>query len=176
MPIVRFQPGDVVADVPVGTLISQAALKAGIVDLELPCGGEGSCGLCKVELEGRDSPVLSCQSKVTSDIVVHLPDRREGARVVGDSHLLIDPALLPDPDHLTPLYRLQRITVPPASIEEHYSDWTRLTREVNRGNGGLPITCDLAVLQNLADDVRAAEGSVTVSMEELPVGLRVRNV
>ena len=32
--------------------------------------GEGSCGLCKVELEGRDTPVLACQTKVTSDIVV----------------------------------------------------------------------------------------------------------
>jgi ferredoxin len=48
MPSVRFQPANVVAEVPVGTLIHEAALRAGILDLELPCGGEGSCGLCKV--------------------------------------------------------------------------------------------------------------------------------
>ena len=75
MPSVRFQPANVVAEVPAGTLIHQAALRAGILDLELPCGGEGSCGLCKVELEGRETPVLACQTKVVSDIVVRLPDR-----------------------------------------------------------------------------------------------------
>ncbi len=49
---VRFQPADVVAEVPAGTLIHEAALRAGILDLELPCGGEGVCGLCKVEVGG----------------------------------------------------------------------------------------------------------------------------
>ena len=83
MPSVRFQPGDIVAEVPEGTLIHQAALRAGILDLELPCAGEGVCGLCKVGLEGRDAPVLACQTKVTSDIVVHLPSRLQAAKVMG---------------------------------------------------------------------------------------------
>jgi hypothetical protein len=42
MATVRFQPGDIVAEVPVGTLIHEAGLKAGILDLELPCGGRES--------------------------------------------------------------------------------------------------------------------------------------
>ncbi len=176
MPLVRFQPGNVTAEVPAGTLIHEAAFRAGILDLELPCGGEGSCGLCKVELEGRSSPVLACQTKITSDIVVRLPDRREGARVVGDSHQLVDPGLLPDQQHLTPLYRRRRIKVPPASIEEHYSDWTRLTREINRGNGGLPVSCELPVLQDLAEKLRTNDGNITLNVEELPAGLRVREL
>jgi hypothetical protein len=41
--------------------------------------------------------------------VVRLPDRSQtGARVLGDSHSLIDPGLLPDRDHLAPLYRRQQ--------------------------------------------------------------------
>ncbi len=56
--------------------------------------------------------------------------------MLGDSHSLIDPALLPDRDHLSPLYRHLRLTVPPASIEEHYSDWTRLIREMSRNGNG----------------------------------------
>ena len=56
MASVRFQPANVVAEVPVGTLIHEAALRAGILDLELPCGGEGSCGLCSVEVVGREYP------------------------------------------------------------------------------------------------------------------------
>ena len=177
MPSVRFQPANVVAEVPAGTLIHQAAIRAGILDLELPCGGEGSCGLCKVELEGRETPVLACQTKVVSDIVVRLPDREQpGARVLGDSHRLIDPGLLPDRRHLTPLYHHRRLSVPPASIDEHYSDWTRLTREINRGNGGLPVAGELPVLRQLAECLRVANGKVTIAVEESAAGLRVRQM
>jgi uncharacterized 2Fe-2S/4Fe-4S cluster protein (DUF4445 family) len=176
MPVVRFQPDDVAAEVPAGTLIREAALRAGIPDLELPCGGDGSCGLCKVEVEGQRTPVLACQSRITSDIVVRLPDRRQGARVVGDSHALIDPGLLPDAGRLTPLYRRLRLNVPPASVEEHYSDWTRLVREISRGNSSLPVTCDLPVLRRLAESVRAADGKITVNVEESVSELRVREV
>jgi uncharacterized 2Fe-2S/4Fe-4S cluster protein (DUF4445 family) len=176
MPVVRFQPDGVAAEVPEGTLIQEAALRAGILDLELPCGGDGSCGLCKVEVEGRHAPVLACQTRVTSDIVVRRPDRRRGAQVVGDSHSLVDPDLLPDLDHLTPLYRQLRLNVPLASVEEHYSDWTRLVREISRSNGSLPVTCDLSVLRRLAERLRAADGKITVSFEESVSELRVRDV
>ena len=177
MPSVRFQPANVAADVPSGTPIHLAALRAGILDLELPCGGEGACGLCQVEVVGRDAPVLACQTSVTSDIVVRLPDRSQtAARALGDSHALIDAGLLPDRDHLTPLYRDLRITVPPASIEEHYSDWTRLTRELSRNSGAVPTTTQLSVLRQLAEAVRAADGNITVGVEESTSGQRVRDV
>ncbi|HKD84116.1 MAG TPA: ASKHA domain-containing protein [Terriglobales bacterium] len=176
MPLVRFQPGDIVAEVPEGTLIHEAAIRAGVLDLELPCGGEGVCGLCKVEVEGRDLPLLACQTKVRSDIVVHLADRRQGARVLGDSQSLIDPRLLPDRSHLTPLYRHQHFSVPPASIEEHYSDWSRLVREINRGNGNLPADCDVAVLRTIAAALRESDGSVTIAVEESATGLTIYDV
>ena len=166
MPSVLFQPGNVLAEVPDGTLIHQAAIRAGILDLELPCGGEGVCGLCKVQLEGRDTAVLACRTKVTSDIVVHLPERQRGARVLGDSQSLVDPALLPERAHLSPLYRQLRITIPPASLEEHYSDWTRLSRELNRGNETHSVCCELSVLRGLAEELREGAGQVTVGIHE----------
>jgi uncharacterized 2Fe-2S/4Fe-4S cluster protein (DUF4445 family) len=96
--------------------------------------------------------------------------------VLGDSHALVDPDLLPDADHLKPLYRRLRLKVPPASIEEHYSDWTRLVREMNRGNGALPVTGELAVLRRLAEAVRIGDGRLTVGVEESASELRVRDV
>ena len=106
--------------------------------------------------------------EIVSDIVVLLPDHSQtGARVLGDSHSLIDPALLPDRDHLAPLYRQQRLTVPPASIEEHYSDWTRLTRELSRNGGAAPITIELNVLRQLAEAIRGANGAITVGVEDV---------
>jgi uncharacterized 2Fe-2S/4Fe-4S cluster protein (DUF4445 family) len=175
MPRVIFQPGDFKAEVPEGTLLHEAALRAGVLDLELPCGGEGVCGLCKVQVEGRDTPVLACQTKVRSDIVVHLPERQQGARVLGDSQFLVDPALLPDPAHLAPLYRQVQVTVPPASLEEHYSDWTRLVREINHESAG-PIACDLPLLRQLAAAVREADGLVTVGLEESETGRTIREI
>jgi uncharacterized 2Fe-2S/4Fe-4S cluster protein (DUF4445 family) len=177
MPFVRFQPANVVADVPSGTPIHIAALRAGILDLELPCGGEGACGLCQVEVVGLDAPVLACKTRVTSDLVVRLPDPSQtAARVLGDSHALIDPGLLPGRDCLTPLCRDLRITVPPASIEEHYSDWTRLIRELSRNRGSVSVTCQLPVLRQLAAAARAAGGQLTVGVEESASGQRVRDV
>ena len=177
MPSVRFQPANIVTEVPAGTLIHEAALRAGILDLELPCGGEGSCGLCQVDVVGREVPVLACQTKITSDIEVRLPDRsRTGALVLGDSRALIEPGLLPSRDHLTPLYRRQRLVVPPASIEEHYSDWTRLTRELSRHGAPSPITGGIGILRELAEALRAVNGEITVGTEESSSGLRVREV
>ncbi len=177
MASVLFQPANIVAEVPEGTFIHEAAVRAGILNLELPCGGDGSCGLCQVELVGRNVPVLACQTKITSDIEVRLPDRSQtGALVLGDSHALIEPGLLPDREHLTPLYRQVRLMVPPASIEEHYSDWTRLTRELSRDGAPSPITSGITVLRQLAEAVRAANGEITVGAEESASGLRVRNV
>ena len=176
MPSVLFQPANVVAEVPEGTLIHEAAIRAGVLDLELPCGGEGVCGLCKVRLKGREGAVLACQTKVNSDIVVQLPDRQQGARVMGDSLSLVDPSLLPDRQHLTPLYRRLQLTVPPASIEEHYSDWSRLVREINRGNGGLPASCDLALMRRLAAVLREDAGRITVDIEESAGALFLHDV
>jgi uncharacterized 2Fe-2S/4Fe-4S cluster protein (DUF4445 family) len=176
MPVVRFQPANVAAEVAEGTLIHEAAIRAGIMDLELPCGGEGICGLCKVRVEGRELPVLACRTKVTSDMIVHLAERQQGARVLGDSHALVDPELLPGPEQLSPPYRYQKVTVPPASIEEHYSDWTRLVRELNRGSKGQPVRCNVSLLRRLAESLREAGGTVTVLLEESESELRVLDV
>jgi uncharacterized 2Fe-2S/4Fe-4S cluster protein (DUF4445 family) len=109
-------------------------------------------------------------------MVVHLPDRQQGARVVGDSHSLVDPALLPDREHLSPLYHHLQVTVPPASIEEHYSDWSRLVREMNRGNGRHPLGCELPMLRRLAAALREDDGRLTVAVEESETTRSVRDV
>ena len=42
---VTFLPDGLSIDVPEGTMISDAAVKAGAV-IKLPCGGRGRCGRC----------------------------------------------------------------------------------------------------------------------------------
>ncbi len=193
MPLVRFLPADVAAEVPAGTLLHEAAILAGIEDLHLPCGGTGTCGQCLVELiKGKPEPmgqsylesalvekslVLACQSKVHEDLVVRLPESHDAAlRVVGDSHFLISEDLLPDQQRLSPLYRVEQLTVPPATLEEHYSDWLRLVRGLSAQSGTLPIATDVAVLRKLAETLRNQDGRVSTLIAEDERGIRVLDV
>ena len=56
--------------IPSGTNLLQALTQAGIYP-DAPCGGKGTCGKCKVRVDGQD--VLACQTLVTRDMKVILP-------------------------------------------------------------------------------------------------------
>jgi uncharacterized 2Fe-2S/4Fe-4S cluster protein (DUF4445 family) len=159
MPSVHFLPADITVEVPSGTLIHEAAIHAGLHDLELPCAGAGTCGQCLVEVSER--LVMACQTHVSHDTTVRVPENRDVAmQVVGDSHFLAGEDVLPERGNLTPLFRLVQVTLPPASIEEHYSDWKRLVREL-----GEEVTAPLDVLRGLAAALREEDGRVTVALE-----------
>jgi uncharacterized 2Fe-2S/4Fe-4S cluster protein (DUF4445 family) len=93
---VRFEPSGLKIEVPVGTVLLEAANKAGVY-LSSICGGDGYCGKCKIVIdqgqfqsksaarlagkstalltpnEVRENVVLACQTKVLSDMVVTVP-------------------------------------------------------------------------------------------------------
>ncbi|MCI3920275.1 2Fe-2S iron-sulfur cluster-binding protein [Paenibacillus sp. TRM 82003] len=92
MPVVRFEPEGLTADVRQGTTILAASRQAG-VSIRTRCGGVTGCLMCKVKVkdEGAVSPVvdaerrkmgnaaadgtrLSCQTKVLKDVVVEVPE------------------------------------------------------------------------------------------------------
>jgi uncharacterized 2Fe-2S/4Fe-4S cluster protein (DUF4445 family) len=190
---VKFLPSNEETIVSTGTLISDAAVKAGIGDLHLPCGGKGTCGRCLAELvEGHveqggsskiDSAlaeknlVMACRTRITGDITVCVTPAHEASmRVVGDSHLLIGEDHLPDMTSLTPLVRSIELTIPPASIDENYSDWQRLIRELVKQTGSQSITTDVQVLRDLASAVREQDGRVTAFIQTDNGGLRVIEV
>ncbi|HEY3379489.1 MAG TPA: ASKHA domain-containing protein [Armatimonadota bacterium] len=189
MPIVRFLPSNTTVEVPAGSLIHEAAIKAGLEELHLPCGGKGTCGRCLIEIvEGTTEGlghshladalaggrlVMACQTKVRDDLVVSIrPKQDDTMRVVGDSHVLISEDLLPDLAHLSPLSRVVQLSVPTATIEEHYSDWQRLVRELAPA-AHVAVTTDVTVLRQLAEVLRAQDGRVTVTVREEDTGLHV---
>ena len=59
--VIRSQPGAVLLD---------ALRKAGFL-VDAPCGGQGTCGKCKVTVDGK--PVRSCSFRVDRDLTVELP-------------------------------------------------------------------------------------------------------
>ena len=201
MPTIRFMPDEIAVDVPAGTLISEAAIAPGIERLHLPCGGKGTCGRCLVEIESGQALeptrhtrldaalaekglVLACQTSISGDIEVRIRQTHETSlRAVGDSHMLISAELLPDSSQVSSLYRTEKLVVPPASVEAHYSDWQRLVIELRRkghvhGQGGTTtaVRTDMAVLRSLAAVLREKDGKVTVAVREDEGGLRVIEV
>ena len=51
------------------------ALRDAGLRADAPCGGAGTCGKCKLMVNGQE--VLSCQALVDSDMTVVLPGGRE---------------------------------------------------------------------------------------------------
>ncbi|MFQ3550354.1 MAG: ASKHA domain-containing protein [Armatimonadota bacterium] len=187
---VVFLPSEISVEVEEGTLISEAAIKAGIEDFHLPCGGKGTCGKCLVEVVSGSYQqlststfdkaiaggglVMACQTKIREDIVVKLTQSHSATmKVLGDSHLLVSEDLLPNQESITPLARVEKITVPPASIEEHYSDWQRLVKTLNPDGHYSDVVTDINLLWSLAEALREQDGKVTVLVQEENRNLRV---
>ncbi|MCE5189239.1 MAG: ASKHA domain-containing protein [Eubacteriales bacterium] len=63
-----FLPDHIEANVPAGTLVSEAAKQAGFF-LDAPCGGNGTCGKCGVlrVQNGKTEQILACQTRVTAN-------------------------------------------------------------------------------------------------------------
>lgn len=63
-----------------GEKLSEVLLREGFSVVH-PCGGRGTCGKCKVLVDGVEE--LSCKYRITKDIVVELPEREEIVSEVG---------------------------------------------------------------------------------------------
>ncbi len=156
MPQVAFHPDNVTVEVMEGTLLHDAALAAGIHTLELPCGGQGTCGQCLVEIangNGEPRRVLACQTPVRTDLTVRIPENLDTAmEVVGDTGAQ-------SPDNLSPLAQERHLTIPAATIDEPYPDWQRTARVL-----GEAIEPGLRALRNLSAALREDEGRITVEL------------
>ena len=68
---VTFFPNMVSVRVRGGSTLLQAQIKAGLRP-DAPCGGKGTCGKCRVLLEGAE--VLACQTLVDRDMTVQIEE------------------------------------------------------------------------------------------------------
>ena len=153
MPLVRFLPGGMQGRIPRGIRVDRAARKLG-VDLQSVCGGQGTCGKCKVRLlhqAGSDStgfPLslptkleeerlateelekgwrLACQSRILGDATFDIPaESRSGGQIIrkAPGAVSVDPA---------PSVEAQTVAVPAADLSSPISDWERLSARIHAG-------------------------------------------
>ena len=71
-----IEPGGRLLNVSEGVNLLEALRRQGL-SVDSPCGGQGKCHKCQVQIDGQ--PQFACQTAVMRDMVVTLPDRDESA-------------------------------------------------------------------------------------------------
>ena len=184
MPVITFEPSGKTLEVAPGTELLEAMSKAGI-DIDLSCGGEGTCGDCIVQVKSgdvdcqsqgmlsgsalSDGHVLACRTRVLDKpVVIEIPQQsgKEGGQFVDetDSVLLIRQELFPREWQHDPLTLKWLVQVPAPQQEDGLSDLERLTRTVQKDWGRLDFHYSLPVIRKLAEVLRAQDGLVTITL------------
>lgn len=128
---VTFQPSGRKVHVPPGSTIVDAAHKAGII-VNTPCGGQGTCGKCKVTVNQKS--VLACKTDVQKPIDVEIP---ETSNLESHQQILTH-------DHgasltLAPYVRHKSFTLNPPDREDTLSDARRLSEVLQEEDLTIPV-------------------------------------
>lgn len=176
---VTFLPFGVSLEVPAGTSILDAARSANL-PLRSTCGGRGTCGECVVRITsgaftGKAAAALSerlaaegyalaCLAEVNDDLTIRLPQFQQlSIKSVSDSTFFDE-----HKDELSGAYEIRPeietydLHVPPATLEENYSDLKRMERELRRKYRINNPRCEYGPLRGLARAVRENDGNVTI--------------
>ena len=111
-----------------GMTIMQALHLAGL-NIDAPCGGNGTCKKCKVMITDEDGTreVLACQTKITRDIIVDLPRKDEGHRILMGG---ITREIAP-----TPAVKVYTVEVPKPGTSDLRDCWRRLLDSLTAVSG-----------------------------------------
>jgi uncharacterized 2Fe-2S/4Fe-4S cluster protein (DUF4445 family) len=107
---------------------------------------------------------LACQTHIADDLVIVLPDFQELAikTSVGADFFQSHLADISGFTELNPPLILTELQVPSPTLEDNYSDLSRLEHAYQNQKGIKNITCPPSVLSTLAQALRSQKGSVQV--------------
>jgi uncharacterized 2Fe-2S/4Fe-4S cluster protein (DUF4445 family) len=184
MPVVTFLPSGKTISVAEGTELLDA-MRLADIEVDLSCGGKGTCGNCIVHVKSgevdsnsqgilsgsalSDGHVLACKTRVLEKpVVIEIPAQasRDGGQFIDetDSQLLIRQELFPKEWQYDPLTLKWLVQVPPPQLEDALSDLERLTRTVQKEWGKVEFHYSLPVIQKIADVLRQQDGQVTITL------------
>ncbi len=170
---VNFFPKNITVKVKEGTDLLEAAYQAGI-EIESICGGEGTCGKCKVVVEGEvESPPtgkiseeerekgyrLACQTLVRGDVNVLVPIEAQVA-----DHKILTSAYLAELEEITPLVNSTYLSLPEPTLEDNVGDLDRVVRGLGFEDG--EVTAPLDLLKKMPSTLRGNDWEVTAFLEE----------
>lgn len=163
-------PDNIEIEVALGSNLQEAIFQAGI-NLAKSCGGRGTCGKCKVNLQkGRlqsatgivtTGEVLTCTSTIIEDIVVEIP---QDGRRMGSHKVLINEVELSNPYELQPIFEKICISLEAPSLASNTDDLARVVTELRRITGYQNINFSLAVMRALPKVLRSSAWQVTIGL------------
>jgi uncharacterized 2Fe-2S/4Fe-4S cluster protein (DUF4445 family) len=163
--------------VPTGTLLSEAARLAG-VDIGQPCGGQGRCGRCAVQVTAGDvrrrsslrlstedisnGYALACQSVIETDVAVTIPPQEKIERRLTTDRTAIEVTIPQDYDHLfSQTVRRVSLSLSPPRMDDQTDDWGRLKTALHQKTGIDDIRISLNLLQKIGAILRDNNWQVT---------------
>src|SRR5512137_1481954 len=162
---VTFDIGKQPVRVSTGTLLSEAARLAG-VDIGQPCGGQGRCGRCAVQVTAGDvrrrsslrlsaedvaqGYALACQSVIEGDVTITVPPQEKIERRLTTDRTAIEVSVPSDYD---PVYaqtiRRINLRLSPPRMDDQTDDWSRLKTALRQKAGVEDIRASLSQLQKI---------------------------
>jgi uncharacterized 2Fe-2S/4Fe-4S cluster protein (DUF4445 family) len=167
-----------------GTLLSEAAQLAGI-DLNQPCGGQGRCGRCALQVTHgsvrRRSTIrlseedlaqgyaLACQSVVEGDIQIAVPPQEKIERLLTSDRTVAEITVPPGYDStLDQVIQAIPLSLTPPDMSDQTDDWSRLSIGLRQQAGIDQAQVSLRLLQRLGEILRAGEWDVTAILDMQP--------
>lgn len=167
--------------VPTGTLLSEAASRAG-VDIQQPCGGQGRCGRCAVLItEGavrRRSTLrlssddvgagyaLACQSVVEGDLAVTIPPQEKIERRLTTDRTVAAVQVPGDYDSgQMQSVRRVHLSMDPPSMDDQTDDWSRMQTALRKQVRLAEVDISLMQLRRLGHILRKGEWNITVILD-----------
>ncbi|MHC4117659.1 MAG: ASKHA domain-containing protein [Planctomycetota bacterium] len=183
--MVRFEPSGLKVKVQTGTVVLEAAHKAGAY-LTSICGGDGYCGKCKVVIDSgqfqsrpttlltpdeiRENIALACQTKVLSDMIITVPK----------SHALETSQILMDTDAhrfselagevpagifpFDPLVRKLFVEMSEPTVRDHTADHERLYLGIREQIDAPIMQTGFRILQKLPGLLQDSDYKATVTV------------
>jgi len=198
---VKFFPNEVEIDIyRKGENLLRAAMVAG-VHINASCGGNGSCGKCKVKILNGDyigglSPKLSaddikegyrlaCQTRIMGDLEVEIPIesqvdksvlRRKAKEAPAHVFHALDIQQLVKGWIIDPTVFKRYIELSPPTLDDNISDLERVTRGLKEKYGIEGISTDFRVIKKLAHLIRKADWKVTATLVLTRKGYKLINL
>jgi uncharacterized 2Fe-2S/4Fe-4S cluster protein (DUF4445 family) len=183
--LVRFEPSGLRVEVAAGTVLLEAANKAGIYVSSI-CGGDGYCGKCKVIIdegqfqgkptalltpnEVRENIVLACQTTVLSDMTVTIPKFHtlETSQILMDSDAHRFSELAGEVEagvfKFDPLVQKLYLEILPPSVRDHTADHERLYLAIRERIDAPIMQTGYRILQKLSGVLTSCGYKVTVTI------------
>jgi len=174
------------ASIPAGTLISDAARQAG-VEVGQPCGGQGRCGRCAVQVKSgkvrrrstlRLSPksidegyALACQSVLEGDAAIFVPLQEKIARNLTTDRVAAEVTVPEDYDYdIYQTFKRIPLTLSPPSMDDQTDDWSRIKTALRTQANVNEVITSLNSLRYIGKMLRECNWEVTAILECDPNG------